>query len=110
MSTPPPPHPITSSAAHASLGPVIGVVAVVLILCAVAVVIGRLCSGRSIMGYGHYNMETWVESKFSSCVDGTVLIPPAVASSTVSGGAGGEEALAAASATNAGSSTVEQQA
>ncbi|GMH13853.1 hypothetical protein Nepgr_015694 [Nepenthes gracilis] len=65
-----PAHP----AAHGSIGPVIGVMAVVVMLCAVAVMIGRLCSGRGIMGQGEYDVEGWVETKCSSCVDGRINV------------------------------------
>lgn len=61
---------------HGSVGPVIGVLAVITILGAVAVMIGRLCSGRGIFGHGpRYDFESWVETKCSSCVDGRVDSP-----------------------------------
>nr|XP_011459828.1 PREDICTED: uncharacterized protein LOC105350119 [Fragaria vesca subsp. vesca] len=71
---------------HGSIGAVVGVLVMVVILAAVAVVIGRLCSGKTIMGYGHYDMESWAETKCSSCIDGrisTVSLPrPNVSTAT----------------------------
>ncbi|XP_031132034.1 uncharacterized protein LOC116033433 [Ipomoea triloba] len=61
--------------AHGSVGAVIGVVAVIVILGAVAVIIGRLCSGGSIMGRGHYAFERWFETKCGSCVNGLIEVP-----------------------------------
>lgn len=89
MSTPlepqqqlPPPPPLevtqqayTSQSGHGSIGPVIGVLAVITILGAIAVMIGRLCSGRRIMGHGQYDFEGWVEAKCGSCIDGRVDPP-----------------------------------
>lgn len=61
---------------HGSVGPVIGVLAVITILGAIAVMVGRLCSGRGIFGHGpRYDFESWVETKCSSCVDGRVDSP-----------------------------------
>ncbi|KAG9130165.1 hypothetical protein Leryth_018756 [Lithospermum erythrorhizon] len=59
---------------HGSVGPVIGVLAVIAVLGGVAVMVGRLCSGRKIMGHGQYDLETWVEMKFASCIDGHVSV------------------------------------
>lgn len=60
-----------------SVGAVIGVVAAIAVLGIIAGMIGRLCSGRPIMGYGgHYDVESWLETKCSSCVDGNVAPPP----------------------------------
>ncbi|GMH23222.1 hypothetical protein Nepgr_025065 [Nepenthes gracilis] len=83
------------SAAHGSIGPVIGVMAVLVVLCLVAVMIGRLCSGSGIGGSGHgeYDMEKWVEINCSSCVDGRINValpsstntPPAAASAAAAG-------------------------
>ncbi|KAL3515246.1 hypothetical protein ACH5RR_022148 [Cinchona calisaya] len=90
MSSPPPPPPppqlldpfgqqqqaYTAHSGHGSVGPVIAVLAVISILGAIAVMIGRLCSGRGIFGHGpHYDFERWVETKCSSCVDGRVESP-----------------------------------
>nr|XP_043620031.1 uncharacterized protein LOC122591867 [Erigeron canadensis] len=61
---------------HGSVGPVIGVLAVIMVLGAVAIMIGRLCSGRRIMGHMQYDFEGWVETKCSTCIDGR-LGPPA---------------------------------
>ncbi|KAL3538900.1 hypothetical protein ACH5RR_002266 [Cinchona calisaya] len=66
----------TPHSGHGSVGPVIGVLAVIIILCAIAVMIGRLCSGRGIFGHvPHYDFESWVETKCSSCVEGRVDSP-----------------------------------
>ncbi|KAH7575193.1 hypothetical protein JRO89_XS02G0060700 [Xanthoceras sorbifolium] len=86
MSTPlldqqPPPVEVTQQAytahsGHGSVGPVIGVLAVITILGVIAGMIGRLCSGRPIMGHGgQYDFEGWVEKKCSSCIDGRVEPP-----------------------------------
>ncbi|OIW14854.1 hypothetical protein TanjilG_30576 [Lupinus angustifolius] len=63
---------------HDSIGPLIGVLIVVILLGIIAVMIGRLCSGRRIMGYGQYDIESWAESKCSTCIDGRINLssPP----------------------------------
>ncbi|KAE9597248.1 hypothetical protein Lal_00007254 [Lupinus albus] len=61
---------------HGSVGPVIGVLAVITVLGVIAGLIGRLCSGQRVMGYGGYDIENWVETKCSSCVDGRTTLPP----------------------------------
>ncbi|XP_054786937.1 uncharacterized protein LOC129293163 [Prosopis cineraria] len=61
---------------HGSVGPVIAVLAVITVLGVIAGMIGRLCSGRRVMGVGEYDMESWVETKCSSCVDGRIPSPP----------------------------------
>ncbi|KAI4316745.1 hypothetical protein L6164_024693 [Bauhinia variegata] len=60
---------------HDSVGPVVGVLVVIIVLGVIAVMIGRLCSGKRIMGYGQYDLESWAESKCSSCIDGRIIIP-----------------------------------
>ncbi|KAE8659083.1 Telomere maintenance component 1, putative isoform 1 [Hibiscus syriacus] len=67
--------PYRSHATHASIGPVIAVLLVIIVLGLVAGMIGRLCTGRKIMGYGQYDIESWIEKKFSSCIDGRVYPP-----------------------------------
>ncbi|MED6192788.1 hypothetical protein PIB30_013422 [Stylosanthes scabra] len=57
---------------HGSLGPLVGVLVVVIVLGVIAVMIGRLCSGRRIMGYGQYDIESWAERKCSTCIDGRI--------------------------------------
>ncbi|KHN31053.1 hypothetical protein glysoja_020351, partial [Glycine soja] len=57
------------------VGPVIAVLAVITVLGVIAGMIGRLCSGRRVMGHGEYDVETWVETKCSSCVDGRIAPP-----------------------------------
>lgn len=59
---------------HGSIGAVAGVLIMVVILAAIAVVIGRLFSGRTIMGYGHFDLESWAETKCSSCIDGRISV------------------------------------
>lgn len=85
MSTPidqqPPPMAVsqeayTAHSGHGSVGPVIAVLAVITILGVIAGMIGRLCSGRPIMGHGQYDFESWVERKCSSCIDGRIDPPP----------------------------------
>ncbi|XVE70000.1 hypothetical protein DITRI_Ditri10aG0036500 [Diplodiscus trichospermus] len=78
---PPPPvvtvaqQPYNSRTSHASVGPVIAVLVVIIVLGILAVMIGRLCTGRKIMGYGQYDIESRIETKCSSCIDGR-LYPP----------------------------------
>ncbi|RVW50479.1 hypothetical protein CK203_086830 [Vitis vinifera] len=52
------------------------VLAVIAILGTLAAIVGRLCSGRRIMGHGQYDIESWLEEKCSSCIDGRVNPPP----------------------------------
>ncbi|KAE8690292.1 putative peptidyl-prolyl cis-trans isomerase d, ppid [Hibiscus syriacus] len=47
----------TANTSHGSVGPVIAVLAVITILGVIAGMIGRLCSGRPIMGHVHYDFE-----------------------------------------------------
>ncbi|XP_022725067.1 uncharacterized protein LOC111281660 [Durio zibethinus] len=61
---------------HGSVGPVIAVLVLITILGVIAGMIGRLCSGRPIMGHGQYDFEGWFERKCSSCLDGRVDPPP----------------------------------
>ncbi|XVF63982.1 hypothetical protein PTKIN_Ptkin09bG0130400 [Pterospermum kingtungense] len=78
--------PYNSSTGHASIGPVIAVLSVIIILGIVAGMIGRLCTGRKMMGYGQYDIESWIETKCSSCIDGRIYPPqprPDNASATV---------------------------
>ncbi|XP_074562021.1 uncharacterized protein LOC141818406 [Curcuma longa] len=59
-----------------SVGPVIAVLALIAVLGVIAGIVGRLCSGRTIMGYGHYDLSGWVERKCASCIDGRLEAPP----------------------------------
>ncbi|KAF5739428.1 hypothetical protein HS088_TW12G00634 [Tripterygium wilfordii] len=61
---------------HTSIGPVIAVMVIIIILGVLAGMIGRLCSGRRIMGYGDYDIESWAERKFSRCIDGRINPSP----------------------------------
>ncbi|XP_044489996.1 uncharacterized protein LOC123214298 [Mangifera indica] len=62
----------TARSGHGSVGPVIAVLAVITILGVIAGMIGRLCSGRRVMGRREYDFEGWVERKCSSCLDGNI--------------------------------------
>ncbi|KAG7035125.1 hypothetical protein SDJN02_01920, partial [Cucurbita argyrosperma subsp. argyrosperma] len=63
--------------ADGPFGPVIAVLVVMVILGTVAGMIGRLFSGRRLVGGGQYDVEGWVEKKCSSCFDGKVDdVPP----------------------------------
>lgn len=78
MSFQPPAGPSTavSYGGRGSMGPVIGVLAVILVLAVVAAIVGRLCSGRSVFGYGHFDVEGWIERKCASCIDGRIESGP----------------------------------
>ncbi|XWS14651.1 hypothetical protein CRYUN_Cryun35bG0027600 [Craigia yunnanensis] len=67
--------PYNSHASHASIGPVIAVLLVITFLGILAGMIGRLCTGRKILGYGRYDIESWIETKCSSCIDGRIYPP-----------------------------------
>ncbi|KAF2324421.1 hypothetical protein GH714_013874 [Hevea brasiliensis] len=67
--------PFHTHSTHSSVGPVIAVLVVIMILAVLAVMIGRLCSGRRILGYGQHDIESWAETKCSSCIDGTISPP-----------------------------------
>ncbi|GAV69023.1 hypothetical protein CFOL_v3_12524 [Cephalotus follicularis] len=78
-----PPPPVTilqqsynSHSAHGSIGPVIGVLVGIILLSILAAMIGRLCTGRRIMGYGQYDIESWIERRCSPCIDGRINSPP----------------------------------
>ncbi|PIA56156.1 hypothetical protein AQUCO_00700481v1 [Aquilegia coerulea] len=77
----PPPIAVTQQAystqtSHGSVGALIGVLAVITILGVIAGMIGRLCSGRQIMGHGNYDFEGWIEKNCASCIDGGIDPPP----------------------------------
>ncbi|XP_074556818.1 uncharacterized protein LOC141812705 [Curcuma longa] len=77
---PPPPPPVVypvpyRSHGGGSVGPVIAVLAVIAVLGVIAGLVGRLCSGRTVMGYGHYDLEGWFERKCASCIDGRLEAP-----------------------------------
>lgn len=80
---PPPPPPLPTAVIHRSyggnsFGPLIVALAVITVLGALAVFMGRICFGRrTVFGYGRYDLEAWVETKCASCVDGRmdVAIP-----------------------------------
>ncbi|KAH7567365.1 hypothetical protein ACOSP7_010783 [Xanthoceras sorbifolium] len=60
---------------HGSVGPLIAVLVVIIILGILAGMVGRLCSGKTIMGYGQYDIESWAETKCSTCIDGRISPP-----------------------------------
>ncbi|KAG6419672.1 hypothetical protein SASPL_116181 [Salvia splendens] len=68
--------PLEAAPMHPGKGPVIGVLVVITILRAIAVMIGRLCSGRGIRGHARYDFEKWVETICASCIDGGLDPPP----------------------------------
>ncbi|KAL0918855.1 hypothetical protein M5K25_010897 [Dendrobium thyrsiflorum] len=78
-----------------SIGPVIAVLTVIAILGIFTGVVGRLCSGRRIVGLGQYDVEGWIERKCASCIDGRIDHPqpapqqPADADRRSSGDGGG---------------------
>lgn len=65
-----------SASGRSTIGPFIAVFIVVTIICVLAGVIGRLCSGKTILGYGDYDMERWAESRCASCIDGHIRPSP----------------------------------
>lgn len=80
--------PQPGSSYHASVAPVVAVLVAVAVLGVAAAIVGRLCTGKRIMGYGHkYDMESWAESKCSSCIDGRIHVSPPVAPRPVRDGA-----------------------
>ncbi|KAK7252056.1 hypothetical protein RIF29_35761 [Crotalaria pallida] len=81
-------HSDTTHPGHGSVGPAIAVIAVILVLGIIAGFIGRLCSGRRVMGRGGYDMERWVETKCSSCLDGGLAPPPPPAPPVTNAGEG----------------------
>ncbi|KAH0471043.1 hypothetical protein IEQ34_000766 [Dendrobium chrysotoxum] len=82
--SPPPPPTTTTTTRYpskdswGSIGPVIGVLAVIAVLGILAGVIGRLCSGRRILGLGPFDVEGWIGRK-CSCIDGGISSPPPAA-------------------------------
>lgn len=66
-----------------SYGAAIALVVVILVLAVIAAIAGRLCSGQSIFGFGHFDFEGWIETKCASCIDGRIEshAPPQAATS-----------------------------
>ncbi|CAO2195516.1 unnamed protein product [Urochloa humidicola] len=83
------------AAGRGSYGPVIAMLAVVAVLAAAALAVGRLCFGRRALGQpgGGHDLEAWVERTCGHCVG-------AAAKEDESGG-GGDAAVAAAATTEA---------
>lgn len=66
----------TTDSDNGSYGPVIAVLAVIVVLCIGSNMVGRLCSGRQIMGRGgNFDIEL-VETQCSSGVDGGIARTP----------------------------------
>ncbi|KAG0453743.1 hypothetical protein HPP92_025047 [Vanilla planifolia] len=70
-----------------SIGPLIGVLTVIIVLGVIACLIGRLCSGRRIAGIGQYDVEGWMERNFASCINGPPAVLPPLSSSVTEGAA-----------------------
>ncbi|WOK94544.1 hypothetical protein Cni_G03248 [Canna indica] len=83
----PPAYTEPSASQGGSIGPVIGVLAMIAVLGVVAGVLGRLCSGRSILGYGRYDLHGWVEAKCATCIDGRPDAPAPRSQPVTSGAA-----------------------
>ena len=90
--------PVGTAGRGSSYGPVIAMLAVVAVLAAAAVAVGRLCFGRRAHGHpggGAHDLEAWVERTCGPCVGATALT--AQESREEGGGAGAaatESALA----------------
>ncbi|KAF9668607.1 hypothetical protein SADUNF_Sadunf14G0021200 [Salix dunnii] len=69
------PQSFSTHSTHTSISPFIAVLVVIMFFGVLAVMVGRLCSGRRIMGYGQFDMESWAEGKCSSCIDGRISPP-----------------------------------
>ncbi|KAF8642741.1 hypothetical protein HU200_067122 [Digitaria exilis] len=85
-----------AAARRGSYGPVIVMMAVVAVLAAAALAVGRLCFGRRALGQqaaaGHYDLEAWVERTCGPCVGAAM---PTQDKEEVVGGGGGEGSAAA---------------
>ncbi|XP_026446728.1 uncharacterized protein LOC113347313 [Papaver somniferum] len=55
---------------------VIVVLVFITILGVLSVIVGRLCSGKRVIGIGEYDFESWVERKCSTCIDGRIDVAP----------------------------------
>ncbi|KAG0453757.1 hypothetical protein HPP92_025061 [Vanilla planifolia] len=94
LSPPPPPPPATvyppshlDNGQRGSIGPLIGVLTVIIVLGVIACLIGRLCSGRRIAGIGQYDVEGWMERNCASCINGLPAVVPPLSSSVTEGAA-----------------------
>ncbi|OQU88007.1 uncharacterized protein LOC8062453 [Sorghum bicolor] len=67
--------PVGAAGRGSSYGPVIAMLAVVAVLAAAAVAVGRLCFGRRAQGHagGAHDLEAWVERTCGPCVGATAL-------------------------------------
>lgn len=95
-----------------SYGPVIAMLAVVAVLAAAAVAVGRLCFGRRAQGHaggGAHDLEAWVERTCGPCVGATSLVQESreEGGGAAAGGAGAAAATepAAPEGTERGEST-----
>ncbi|KAJ8640469.1 hypothetical protein MRB53_017163 [Persea americana] len=68
------PPPVSVSGSR-SFGPVIAILVVITLLGIIAVLIGRLCTGRKIMGRFQFNVEGWIEKHCSACISGNSQTP-----------------------------------
>ncbi|XP_066315539.1 uncharacterized protein [Miscanthus floridulus] len=69
--------PLGAAGRGSSYGPVIAMLAVVAVLAASAVAVGRLCFGRRAQGHaggGADDLEAWVERTCGPCVGTTALV------------------------------------
>lgn len=67
--------PPVSVSGIGSFGPVISVLVVITLLGITAVLIGRLCTGRRIMGRFQFDIEGWIEKHCSACISGNSQTP-----------------------------------
>lgn len=67
--------PPNSVSGSGSFAPVIAVLTVITILGIIAVLIGRLCTGRRIMGRFQFDFEGWIEKHCSSWINGNIETP-----------------------------------
>jgi len=68
--------PVEGAAGRGSYGPVIAMLAVVAVLAAAALAVGRLCFGRRALGQsggGGRDLEAWVERTCGPCVGAAML-------------------------------------
>ena len=87
--------PVEGAAGRGSYGPVIAMLAVVAVLAAAALAVGRLCFGRRALGQpgggGGRDLEAWVERTCGPCVGAAMLtqdkedVPGSVAAAAEAG-------------------------
>ncbi|KAG0488263.1 hypothetical protein HPP92_006819 [Vanilla planifolia] len=84
FSPPKQPSSMVYSPSNPSMGPLIGALVVIAVVGVIACLVGQLCSGRRIAGFG-YDAEGWIERKCASCIEGGVGLPEASCSRLDSG-------------------------